>query len=92
MPYYFQEIREHASNTLESHVLAYINIAPFLWKIGKQLNPDPCADPEGGAGGQDPPLKNHRNIGFLSITGLDLRKTKPSLNSGPSSARQRNAI
>ena len=37
-----------------------------------------CADPEGGGGGgggtggPDPhPLKNHKNIGFLSNTGPD---------------------
>ena len=33
------------------------------------------ADPEGGGGGQGfqtpPPLKNHKNIGFLSNTGPD---------------------
>ena len=37
-----------------------------------------------GTGGPDP-LKNHKNIGFLS-------KTKPAFNVGPSTARQRNAI
>ena len=31
-----------------------------------------CADPEGRTGGPDPyPLKNHKNIGFLSNTGPD---------------------
>ena len=25
----------------------------------------------GGAGGQDPPLEYHKNIGFLAISGLD---------------------
>ena len=29
----------------------------------------PCADPEGGGGGRS--LENHKNIGFLSNTGLD---------------------
>ena len=55
----------------------------------------------GGGGGDrgmgtPPPLKNHKNIGFLSNTGLDPLKnykaTKPVFNVGPSSARQRNAI
>ena len=48
----------------------------------------PCADPEGGGiGGPDPspppPLKNHKNIGFLSNTGPDhLQITKlPSQHS-----------
>ena len=55
------------------------------------------ADPEGGTGGPDPPpLKNHKNIGFLSNTGPDPLKihkaTKPAFNVGPSSARQRNAF
>ena len=57
-----------------------------------------CADPEGRTGGPDPPppLKNHKNIGFLSNTGPDPLKnhkaTKPAFNVRPSSARQRNAI
>ena len=56
-----------------------------------------CADLEGWTGGPDPPpLKNHKNIGFLSNTGPDPLKnhkaTKPAFNVGPSSARQRNAI
>ena len=50
----------------------------------------------GGTGGSDPPLKNHKNLGFLSNTGLDPLKnhkaTKPEFNVGPSSARQQNAI
>ena len=51
-----------------------------------------------GGQGAGPPLKNHKNIGFLSNTGTDLLKiTKlPShysmFNVGPLSARQRNAI
>ena len=37
-----------------------------------------CADPEGGKGGLGiPPLKNYKNIGFLSNTGPDpLKITK----------------
>ena len=50
----------------------------------------------GGGGGRSRPLKNHKNIGFLSNTGPDPLKnhkaTKPAFNVGPSSARQRNAI
>ena len=51
----------------------------------------------GWIGGPDPPpLKNHKNIGFLSNTGPDPLKNhkaiKPAFNVGPSSARQRNAI
>ena len=30
-----------------------------------------CADPEGDRGSKPPPLKNHKNIGFLSNTGPD---------------------
>ena len=47
-----------------------------------------CADPEGGT-----PLKNQKNLGVSSNTGLDPLKmaaTKPAFNFGPSSARQRN--
>ena len=40
--------------------------------------------------------ENHKNIGFLSNTGLDRLKdhkaAKPAFNGGPSSARQRNAV
>ena len=54
-----------------------------------------CTDLEGGQGVWIP-LKNHKNIGFLSNTGPDLPKnhkdTKPASNVGPSSARQQNAI
>ena len=37
-----------------------------------------CADPEGGdkGSGPSPPLKNHKNIGFLSNTGPDPLKIK----------------
>ena len=57
----------------------------------------PYADLEGGGGGRTPPpLKNHKNIGFLSNSGLDPMKnykaTKPAFNVGPSSARQQNDI
>ena len=49
----------------------------------------------GGARGPDP-MKNHKNIGFLSNTGLDPlqnhKATKPAFDVGPSFARQRNAI
>ena len=42
------------------------------------------------------PLKNLKNIGFLSNSGPDPLKnheaTKPAFNVGPSSVRQRNAI
>ena len=52
----------------------------------------------GGDRGSGPPLKNHKNIGFLSNTGPDpLKITKISsqhsmLGHGPSLAHQRNAI
>ena len=55
-----------------------------------------CADPEGGLGVQTSPLKNYKNIGFLSSSGPDPRKnyedTEPAFNVMPSSARQRNDI
>ena len=50
-----------------------------------------CADPEGGGQGVRTPLKNHKNIGFLSNTGPDPlenhKATKPAFNVGPSTAR-----
>ena len=49
-----------------------------------------------GGRGSGPRLKNHKLIGFPSNTGPDPLKnhkaTKPAVNVGPSSARQRNAI
>ena len=57
-----------------------------------------CGSRGGGGGGRGPPdpLKNHKNIGFLSNTNPGPLKnhkvTKPAFNVGPSSARQRNAI
>ena len=54
-----------------------------------------CADPEGGwdSGSRPPPPpENHKNIGFLSNTGLDPLEnnkiTKPAFNVRPSSACQ----
>ena len=51
----------------------------------------------GGAGDPDPPppLKNHKNIGFLGTAPDPLKNykaTKPAFNVGPTTARQRNAI
>ena len=46
-----------------------------------------CADPEGGGGtgGPDPPpLKNHKNIGFLSNTGPDPLKNHKATKSDSS--------
>ena len=49
-----------------------------------------CADPEGGAGGPDPPpLKNHKFIGILSNTGPDPLKKSQSYHVGPSSFKWR---
>ena len=58
---------------------------------------NPWTDPEGGQGVLTP-MKNHKNMGFLSNTGPDLQKkikkkaTKPAFNVGPLSARQQNTI
>ena len=45
---------------------------------------------QGGGGGIRTPLKNHKNIGFLSNTGSDPLKnhkaTKPAFKVGPPSA------
>ena len=67
-----------------------------LGRVCLQMTAASWADPEGGRV-PDPPLpKNHESIGFLCNTGPDHLKnhkaTKPALNIGPSSARQRNAI
>ena len=51
------------------------------------------ADPEEDRGSGPSPLKNHKNIGFLSNTGPDPLKiykaAKTAFNVGPSSAHQR---
>ena len=54
---------------------------------------------EGGGGWgrvSQPPLKNYKNIGFLSYTGPDPLKNhktiKPAFNVGSSLTRQRNPI
>ena len=51
----------------------------------------PCADQEEGSGGPDP-LKNHKNIGFLSNSGPDALQnyeaTEPAFNVELSSACQ----
>ena len=49
-----------------------------------------------GDRGSGPPLKNHKNIGFLSNSGPDPLKnyeaTEPAFNGGPSLAHKGNAI
>ena len=56
---------------------------------------NPWMDPEGGQGVWTP-LKNHKNIGFSSNTGLDplknLKATKPAFKIGSSLTRQGNSI
>ena len=51
---------------------------------------------KGGDRGSGPPVKNHKNIGFLSNTGLNPlenhKATKLAFNVGPLLAHQRNAI
>ena len=60
-----------------------------------------CGSRGGGGGGRwdresGPPLKNHKNMGFLSNSGPDplenYAATEPTSNVEASSARQRNAI
>ena len=55
-----------------------------------------CGSREGGGQGvRTPPEKSQKNIGFLSNSGpnsLKNKPTEPAFNVGPSSARQRNAI
>ena len=54
-----------------------------------------CADPERGTGVRTP-LKNHKNLVFLSNADPDLLKnhksTEPAFSVGSKSARQQNAI
>ena len=49
-------------------------------------------DPEGGTGGLNPLLKDHKNIGFPSNTGPDSLKNHKVTNVGPSLAHQQNPI
>ena len=50
-----------------------------------------CVGGGGGGRGPEAPLKNHKNIGFLSNTGLNplenLKATKLAYKIGPFSAR-----
>ena len=80
-----------------SHLLSHdLKLSVSLTRITAQSKPASCADSDGGTGGPDPPLKNHKNIWFLCNTDPDPQKnhkaTKPAFNVGPSSARQQNAI
>ena len=56
----------------------------------------PCVDPEGESQGVRTLLENHKNIGFLSNTGLDPllnhKATKPAFNVRPPLANQGKAI
>ena len=57
---------------------------------------DPGVEVGGGGTGGPDPMKNHKNIGFLSNTGLDPLKnhkaTKLAFNVGQPSTCQRNTI
>ena len=70
-----------------------VNI-PQCWAL--TVRRSMCGSSGGGGGGDrgPEPLKNHKNIGFLSNTGPDPLKihkaTKPAFDVWPSSARQRN--
>ena len=76
-------------------VLMYLPHCVIGWSLIHYYGISSCADPEGGRV-SGPPLKNHKNIGFLCNTGPDPLKnhkvTKPAFNVGPSSACQQNAI
>ena len=69
----------------------------FKWTSGELAFSKFMCGPRGGQGvWTPPPLKNRKNIGFLSNFGPDPLKnrgaTKPAFNVGPPSARQQNAI
>ena len=68
--------------------------SPGIFRSLSYYVPGKC-ESRGGEGGQDP-LKNHKNIGFLSNSGPDSlenhKATKPSFNNGPPSTRQRYVI
>ena len=48
-------------------LLSYISETDLLLVLIRSILP--CADPEGRGAGVPDPLKNHKNIGFLSNTG-----------------------
>ena len=72
------------SSQISSLVMYTLSFFPSLSKqVFTSSHSHACVDPE----------KNHKNIGFLSNTGLKNHKDiKPAFNGGPSSARQRNTI
>ena len=87
---------------------AYLNLWIFLYTVfhilstlcilnfKKLYTPIWHAWIQRGDRGSRPPLKNHKNKGFVSNTGPDPLKNhkaaNPAFNVGPPSARQRNAI
>ena len=77
----------------------FISIICYMYLSNHQsLSLVQCTCMGGSRGGKGvwTPLKNHKNIGFLSNTGSDPLEnhiaTKPALAVGPPSVRQRNAI
>ena len=57
----------------------FMSITYVLGALKICLLTKPCAEPEGGAGGSAPhPMKNHKNIGFLSNTDPDPLKKAQS--------------
>ena len=86
--------------TFDIHPSTHPTLLFFIW--GNDLTDIYC-EVIGGSRGEDrgslprppPPLKNHKNIGFLSNTGPELQKWQSyqaRFNVGSSSARQWNAI
>ena len=67
----------------------------ILFEVSMQEDADTCRIQSGGQA-VPTPLKNHKNIGFLSNTGPDPLKnhkaTKPVFNVGPSLALHLNGV
>ena len=85
--------KEHASLSLESTQSDAHDKMGFQYiSISVDIRSGPMRGSRGETGSGPPPLKNHKNIEFLSYTGQDPLKfsktTKPAFNVGSSSARQ----
>ena len=94
----FLETRLDKKEVFSTQHVVYISRLTCIYQTEKDIfetESSASGAPEGGPG-SGPPLKNHKNIGFLTNTGpdplKDQRATKPAFNVEPSSVCQRKAI
>ena len=93
---YLKSVSGHNTNPLYFVMNGYMFLKLYACQFNKSITFDRffMSGSKGGGGGRGsrPPSENHKNIGFLGNTGTDPLKIMSTLNVGPSSARQPNAI